>query len=131
MRSRLPLRLIGLFSAFTVVSWVEAEPLRVLVLGNSFSQNSTKYLAQIAQSAGREIALTKAETGGCPLGKHWNALAADLAERGSQDAKIYGGKSLLEIMGAGTYDVITLQNYSLYSGNPETYEPYAGNLKRF
>lgn len=104
------------------------KTLRLFAVGNSFSNNATTFLKPITESTGDELIFGTAQTGGCSLARHWNAAAAELAMPGSADAKIYGGKSLVEIISRGNWDVITIQQYSLHSSDIETYRPYAQKL---
>jgi len=65
------------------------------------------------------------------LERHWNALDADLAKPGDPEGKIYSGKSLRENLGAGPWDIITLQQYSLHSTDLSTYQPFAQKLAAY
>src|SRR3954447_19522963 len=105
-----------------------ARTLRVFAVGNSFSQNATTYLPQLAMAGGHELTLGTAQTGGCSLERHWKAAEAELTNSGSKEAKIYGGKSLVEIISKGKWDVMTMQQYSLLSSDIETYRPFAQKL---
>lgn len=107
------------------------KPLRLFIIGNSFSQNASQFLPQIVKEGGHALVIGRAELGGCPLSRHW-----DLAELNSKDSsdpkgKPYGGKSLKQMLGNGTWDVVTIQQYSLFSSNLETYQPYAKKLYDF
>jgi hypothetical protein len=107
-----------------------ARPLRLLVIGNSFSENATRYLPNLATSGGQELVIARAQKGGCSLEEHWRALTVALANTNDSRGKIYNGKSLLEVMGKTNWDVITIQQYSLLSGDYTTYMPFATNLVR-
>lgn len=109
-------------------SFATARTLRLFVVGNSFSNNATHYLPDLAQAGGHELIMGRAQTGGCSLERHWNALEADLAQPGDAKGKIYSGKSLRENMGTGFWDVITIQQYSLLSSEVGTYQPFARQL---
>lgn len=107
-----------------------AHPLRLLVIGNSFSENATRYLPDLAKSGGHELVIARAQKGGGSLEQHWRALAAALANPNDSRGKIYNHKSLFQIMGKTNWDIITMQQYSLLSGDPATFVPYATNLVR-
>lgn len=113
---------------FVAVSSTGARPLRLFVVGNSFSNNATRYLPALAQAGGHELVLAHAQTGGCSFERHWAAVEAALANPGDPKARIYGGKSLAECLGEGSWDVITFQQYSLHSSDIGTYRPAAANL---
>lgn len=122
-----PARLGLAFLLFTAVA--HATTLRLFVVGNSFSNNATRFLPDLAKVGGHELILGKAQTGGCSFARHWNAVEAWLANPKDPKAKIYGGKSLHEHIGAGPWDVITIQQYSLHSPDPATYRPFADKLQ--
>ncbi|MEY4941510.1 MAG: hypothetical protein RIQ93_3245 [Verrucomicrobiota bacterium] len=106
-----------------------ARTLRLFVVGNSFSNNATHFLPDLAKAGGHELIMAKAEAGGCSFARHWAAVEASLINPLSAEARIYsGGKSLVQHMGSGAWDVITLQQYSLHSSDVATYRPAALNL---
>lgn len=105
-----------------------ARTLRLFVVGNSFSNNATHYLPELAKAGGHELIMAKAQTGGCSFERHWKAVEADLAQPGDAKGRIYGGKSLRENLGSGPWDVITVQQYSLLSSDVESYRPFAQKL---
>lgn len=111
-----------------VVGVVSARTLRLFVVGNSFSNNATRFLPELAKDGGHELIMGKAQTGGCSFARHWNAVEAFLANPDDVKGKIYGGKSLHEHIGEGPWDVITFQQYSLHSSDVATYRPYAEKL---
>lgn len=114
--------------AVAAVHTLDARTLRLLVVGNSFSNNATRFLPDLAKEGGHELIVAKAQKGGCSLQQHWDAVEAFLANPDDPKAKIYGGKSLHEHIGGKTWDVITLQQYSLHSSDLATYRPYAAKL---
>ena len=71
--------------------------MKILAIGNSFSQDATRYLQEIAASAGEELFVRNLYIGGCSLEMHANNIKAN----------------------APAYDY-----ESGRSGKPETYEPY-------
>ena len=111
------------------VSVGRARTLRLFVVGNSFSNNATHYLPELAQAGGHELIIGKAQTGGCSFERHWNAVDAFLADPEDPKGKIYGGKSLHDNISTGTWDVITVQQYSLLSPDYGTYQPFAAKLQ--
>lgn len=119
---------VGLLASVLLLSDATARTLRLFVVGNSFSNNATRFLPELAKEGGHELILGRAQTGGCSFARHWNAVEAWLANPDDPKAKIYGGKSLHEHMGQRTWDVITFQQYSLHSSDVTTYRPYAPKL---
>ncbi|RPD39587.1 DUF4886 domain-containing protein [Chitinophaga barathri] len=113
----------SLFILLSICITVQAQggkKIRLFIIGNSFSQNAASFLPQLAKEGGMELELGRAELGGCSLERHWK-----LAESGE---KAYKGKSLREMLSNGRWDIVTIQQYSLLSGDPDTYEPYARKL---
>ncbi len=106
----------------------KSDTLRLFLIGNSFSQNATRYLPQLAAEGGHPLKIGRAELGGCSLQRHWEI--AEAAEKNPADpkGKAYNGKSLRELLSAGTWDVVTIQQNSMNSGDVNTYRPYAKKL---
>jgi hypothetical protein len=119
---------VGLAVLFAAAPDLAARTLRLFVVGNSFSNNATRYLPELVKAGGHELITARAVTGGCSLERHWNALAADLANPADPKGKIYSGKSLRENLGTGPWEVITIQQNSLNSTDLTTYRPYAKQL---
>jgi len=112
----------------TFVSVVEARTLRLFHVGNSFSNNATRLLPELAKAGGHELIIGRAVTGGCSLERHWNAVEAFLANPDDPKGKIYSGKSLWDNIRTDTWDVITVQQNSMNSTDYATYQPYASKL---
>ena len=102
--------------------------LRILIIGNSFSQNPSTYIQQLAKESGHELTVGHAEIGGCPLQKHWDLAEVSRKDPSDPKGRPYNGKSLRMLLSEGKWDVVTLQQYSLLSGDVSTYMPYARNL---
>lgn len=111
-----------------VVSGAEARTLRLFSVGNSFSNNATRLLPELARSGGHELILGRAVTGGCSFERHWNAVEATLANPEDPKGRIYSGKTLWDNLRTGQWDVITIQQYSLHSTDYGTYQPFADKL---
>jgi hypothetical protein len=106
----------------------QADTLRLFLIGNSFSQNATRYLPKLAAEGGHPLKIGRAELGGCSLQRHWEI--AEAAENNPNDpkGKAYNGKSLRELLSTGVWDVVTIQQNSMNSGDVATYQPYAKKL---
>lgn len=104
--------------------------IRILSIGNSFSQDSHKWLHKLAQKNGVDLETFNLFIGGCSLKMHWdnmrnNATAYDLEINGdSAERKI----SIIEALQLEKWDIITVQQVSGDSGIYETYEPYLSDL---
>jgi hypothetical protein len=103
-----------------------AEPapkhVRLLAIGNSFSNNATHYLPRIVEAAGDKLTFRTISIGGCPLERHWKN--ADAFQHGSTEKLPVAWTAL----SAEPWDFVTLQQYSMYSFRLETYRPYAKQL---
>lgn len=103
--------------------------MKILSIGNSFSQDATRYLQDIS---GHTIFSRNCYIPGCSLEMHWNnictdATAYDYEENASPLHKI----SIKEALLSEDWDAITIQQVSHLSGMPETYEPYFGHLLEY
>ena len=48
--------------------------MKVLAIGNSFSEDATRYLHQIGEAAGVKNQIVNLYIGGCPLETHWENI---------------------------------------------------------
>lgn len=105
------------------------DTLRVLAIGNSFSEDAVEqYLWELGHEAGVEIIIGNAYRGGWSLAAHWNDARSGASE--TEYRKVVGGKrenlgkrSLREIITDEPWDVITFQQVSQESGLGSSYEP--------
>ena len=72
MKTQTILRAALLSAAVAVSATVHAKPLKVLMIGNSFSVSVMKHIPSCAASAGETLDIASLMIGGCPLEKHWN-----------------------------------------------------------
>lgn len=110
---------------------VKTEKLRVFVIGNSFSNNATKYLPELVKEKGKLLEIGRAEIGSGSLQNHWDGVLAFEANPTDPKGLLYGGKSLKTLLMDGNWDVVSVQQYSLLSADESSYEPYATNLYDF
>lgn len=105
----------------------------ILAIGNSFSQDATHYLHQIAAADGVEFEVTNLYIGGCSLERHWtelqNGTQPYLLERNGASTHTYG--SLPQALAMVPWDYIVTQQASHDSGKPETYRPYLAELAAY
>lgn len=104
--------------------------IRILAIGNSFSEDAAYYLHQILDAAGGENLVVNLFIGGCPLEKHWSNI-----ERGAREyqMQVNGNKtdrhvSIQDMLRESKWDVIVTQQASHDSGWMDTYEPFLGNI---
>ena len=124
---------------------VGKKPLRVLMIGNSFSESVMRETPKLAAASGFVLDIAQAGIGGCPLDKHWtNVVKSTDAEfkpygfhysYGSLKdqsqapiAKLGKRTNIPQALAAEKWDVVTIQQASGKSPFYETYQPYADNL---
>ncbi len=104
------------------------KSIKILAIGNSFSDDAMAYLWNIAKSAGVEtVVLGNLYIGGCTINTHYQNLSEDLAKydfRKNENGEwqTFSATTLQEGLKNERWDVITVQQGSHDSGKPETYE---------
>lgn len=119
-----------------LLSWAlgaRGESIKLLTVGNSFADNATRFLPQIAKSQGVELVLFKANLPAAELARHARHLEAALADPKSKDGQPYvtpSGQpiSLIGALELEKWNFVTIQQWSVLSFDPSTYEPHAGRL---
>ncbi|MCQ2484586.1 MAG: DUF4886 domain-containing protein [Clostridia bacterium] len=107
--------------------------MKILCIGNSFSEDATSYLSRAAEKQGVEIYAENLYIGGCSLERHYNNM---ISGEKAYELEINGENthikvSLNEALEKGTWDVVTVQQASHFSAFYSTYQPYASELVRF
>lgn len=100
--------------------------MNILCIGNSFSQDATRYLHQIAKADGVVINVYNLYIGGCSLERHYRNM---LSEEKAYELDVNGfstgfNVSLKEALLNRAWDYISVQQASSSSVDFETYEPY-------
>ena len=107
--------------------------MKVLSIGNSFSQDAQRYLHQIADADGEELKCVNLMIGGCPLRLHYlNCLDDKKAysfEFNGEPTGIF--VSVREALVSDEWDVITLQQVSHQSPYFDTYFPYLPEVAEY
>lgn len=104
--------------------------MRVLAIGNSFSQDAMRYLYGIAKANREQMEVVNLYIGGCPLEKHYRNMMGDYRAYTLQ----YNGTStgfsmsIKEALLSRPWDAVTLQQASYYSVRYESYQPYLNEL---
>lgn len=100
--------------------------MKILSIGNSFSQDAQFYLHRIAQSAGADVESVNLYIPGCPLSRHAENIENDapayLYEKNGESTGRY--VSISQTLDEGGWDVVTLQQVSGKAGIFTTYLPY-------
>ncbi len=111
--------------------WDDDGVLKILAIGNSFSDDTTQHLYQVAQSAGIEkVVIGRLYIGGCTLETHLTNASSNLVaysysvnDSGSWVSK--GSKSIEYAVKSDDWDFITMQQASGSSGVSSTYSSLA------
>ena len=111
----------------------EGERMKVLSVGNSFSEDAQRWLHEISLFGGERIDTFNLFIGGCSLCRHTECI-----EKGGKDYILQGNAngrlretSANEIIENEKFDIVTVQQVSGLSGRPQTYEPYLGILLEY
>ena len=107
--------------------------MHILAIGNSFSQDATRYLHGIARKAGEKLTVVNLYIGGCSLERHYrNMLSGERVYELQVNGQRSGfSVSLQEALLNRSWDVITLQQASPSSPKYSTYQPYLQELSAY
>lgn len=106
---------------------------KILMIGNSFSQDSMRYLYGIFRSAKQNVKLVNLYIGGCSLYRHYRNM---LSEEKAYAFEINGHStgvsiSLKEALLLDEWDMVGIQQCSPDSGDEASYEPYLTELHAY
>lgn len=104
--------------------------IKVLAIGNSFSQDATHYLHQIAAADQIEMKVVNLYIGGCSLERHWNNILSEAEEYLCEENGSSTGKniSIPKALAMEEWDYIVTQQVSHESGLAETYHPWLESM---
>ena len=107
--------------------------MNILAIGNSFSQDATRYLYDLAKAAGKDLTVVNLYIGGCSLSRHYrNMLSGERAYQLEYNGHRTGFMvSLSEALLNRDWDIVTVQQASHYSTNYDTYQPYLNELAAY
>lgn len=104
--------------------------MKILSIGNSFSEDAQAYLKGVCTAQGLDITCANLYIGGCSLVRHFENM-----KRGVKDytyfvngSQVENGVSMEEILLREQWDVVTLQEHSLRSCELCHFEPYIHEL---
>ena len=104
--------------------------LKILSIGNSFSQDAQRYLHGVCESFGKEIHNVNLYIGGCSLERHHTNITEDLA---AYTLEVHGKStgemiSIKDALLSDEWDYVTLQQVSTQSYVADSYYPYVKEL---
>lgn len=107
--------------------------MKILAIGNSFSQDATRYLHRMATENGIVLKTVNLYIGGCSLKTHYYNILDDakkyLMEFNGDSTGFY--VSIKEALQSDEWDYITVQQASHFSYQPITYQPYLTELAAY
>lgn len=118
----------------------DSAPVRLLTVGNSFANNAVRLLPALARAGGKQLVLLRANLGGASFEEHAKQLTAHEADRTAPLPRPYvdtgyapwrtrkDGFPLREALQAEPWDFITIQQASILSFRPESFQPHANTL---
>ena len=100
--------------------------MKVLSIGNSFSQDAHRYLHALAKAEGEALKTVNLYIGGCSLRRHYLNLLDDVEGYNFEfNGENTGLKvSIREALVSDDWDVVTLQQVSSRSFDKASYSPY-------
>lgn len=100
--------------------------IRILAIGNSFSEDATYFLPDILKAAGIENEIINLHIGGCSLERHWRGIENHLSEYQYQrnGRKTPRKCSVETVLAEGEFDAIITQQSSADTGWECSYEPF-------
>ena len=111
--------------------------LRILAIGNSFSQDAVEqYLYELFAASGRKVIIGNLYIGGCSLERHYNNISNDAAAYeyrkvvDGQKTNVKGVK-ISTVLAEEPWDYVSLQQASGLSGKYETCSPYLPEILNY
>lgn len=107
--------------------------IKVLAIGNSFSQDATRYLRNIALAAGNDMKVINLYIGGCSLSQHFKHMNNDERAYSLEFCGETTGffVSMKEALQSDEWNFVTLQQVSHKSTDYATYQPYLNALSAY
>lgn len=107
--------------------------MKVLAIGNSFSQDATRYLHNIAKADDMDLMVVNLMIGGCSLRRHYNNV---LENKNDYSFEFNGEKTNLPVtvkdaLLSNEWNYVTIQQVSSQSPDFSTYEPYLKTIAEY
>ena len=109
------------------------KTLKILSIGNSFTQDPLRYLHDMGKARGVNIKCVNLVIGGCSLERHYRNM---LSQKDAYSLEINGESigfttDLRMALASDMFDIVTIQQASHFSHMPETYYPYIEKLAEY
>lgn len=133
---------VSLILSFTLAMQATAQTkddgtLRILAIGNSFSDDGTEYLPALLENLGvKNVEVARLYVGGCTLESHMKFYDNNDAAYKFYQSKAGENKwvesaekvTMQYALALGEWDIITMQQASGFSGQYDSYTPHLGRL---
>ena len=109
------------------------KTIKVLSIGNSYSQDSTRYVHDAAKCVGVNIKTVNLYIGGCPLYLHYINAMEDRRDYTMEFNGVNTGikVSIKDALISDDFDIVTFQQVSRQSFKPDTFQPYLSYLEEY
>lgn len=134
---RLLLAVVFVISLLTVSTTertaAASDPVKILFIGNSFSEDTSAYLYNIATSNGKNVVVAEAHIGGMGLADHIEKINGNKAHyryvRYDKTGRTtVRNRTLGQLLRADDWDIVFMQQNSQNSGQHSTFQPYLNQL---
>ncbi len=107
--------------------------IKILAIGNSFSEDATAYLHAIAEAGEIKTKIVNLYIGGCSLKRHCENIQDDIAAYDYQLNGVPTGTlvSIKQTLLEDNWDIVTLQQVSHESGLIDSYFPWLAELSAY
>lgn len=127
---------VVLFSGTAQHTAAASDPVKILFIGNSFSEDTSAYLRDIAKSNGKNVVVAEAHIGGIGLDGHWkniqkNSASYRYVRYENNKYSSSRNKTLPQILRSDDWDIVFLQQNSKNSGDYSTFQPYLNNIQNY
>lgn len=121
--------------AYRVSSKFRLRPLKILGVGNSWTNNATVYLGQILSGLGIKVEINVSYAGGATLQSYWNNIKNNTAayefrkwREGQGWIEPDANSTYKDILLADDWDILTHQQQSGNGGNYPSFQPYLHDI---
>lgn len=113
-----------------------SDPVKILFIGNSFSEDTSRYLYDIATSNGKNVVVAEAHIGGVGFADHMERINGNKADyryvRYDKTGRTTVNKRTLgQLLRADDWDIVFMQQNSQNSGNHATFQPELNQLHHY
>ena len=112
-------------------------PLKVLMIGNSFSVQMVKSMPPVATNLGYSLDICSMYIGGCSLERHWNNICAPTSAPYSVTRSVNGklakkfNGNIPAVLKSEKWDIVTIQQASHHSWIKDSYHPFGDDLVKY